>query len=190
MMVLRDHDGTPSSILGVGRDITESKQVEEKLRESEERFRALSENEPDIIYTMNLLGAITYVNPSWKRILGHDEEEILGRYFIEFAKEEDKRTYRKLFKSIRDEEKTINNYYGVMLTKDGKERIFNMNSAFNLDSQGRIIGVVGSMKDVTEMRDMEKKFHQAQKMEAIGTLAGVSPTTSTICSWASRGMPP
>ena len=70
MMVLRDHDGTPSSILGVGRDITESRQAEEKLRESEERFRALSENAPDIIYTMNLLGAITYVNPSWKRILG------------------------------------------------------------------------------------------------------------------------
>jgi two-component system, cell cycle sensor histidine kinase and response regulator CckA len=166
------HIGDEPCLLSVTQDITDRRQAEEKLRESEERFRALSENSPDIIYTMNLLGTITYVNPSWKRILGHNEEEILGCYFIDFAKEEDKRTYRKLFKSIRDDGKSVNNYIGVMLTKDGKERIFNMNSAFNLDLQGRVVGVVGSMKDVTEMRDMEKKLNRAQQMEALGTLAG------------------
>jgi PAS domain S-box-containing protein len=165
MKFMEDLANTTSQVIQAG-------MAEEALRESEERFRVLSENVPDIIYTMNLLGAITYVNPSWKRILGHDKEEVLGKYFIEFAKEEERRICRKLFKSIRDEGKTVNNYIGTMLTKDGKERVFNMNSAFNLDSQGCISGVVGSMKDITEMREMEKKFYQTQRMESIGTLAG------------------
>jgi PAS domain S-box-containing protein len=172
MLVLRDHDGTPSSILGIGRDITERKRAEDSLRESEERFRALSENAPDIIYTMNLEGAVTYANPSWKRVLGHDEEDLRGRYFTDFTNEVDRKTYRKLFKSIREDGKIVSNYIGVMLTKDGAERVFNMNSAFIRDSKGCIIGVVGTMKDITEQREMEKKLSQAQKMEAIGTLAG------------------
>ena len=167
-----DPDGRLTQLLSVGIDITEQKIAGEARRESEERFRALSESSPDIIYTMDSTGAITYVNSTWKRTLGHEKEEVLGHYFTDFAKKEDRGTYRKLFKSIRDEGKTVSNFIGVLLAKDGKERIFNMHSTFMNDSNGHIISIFGSLRDFTEYREMEEKLSHAQRLESIGTLAG------------------
>ncbi|MCE5281746.1 MAG: PAS domain S-box protein [Deltaproteobacteria bacterium] len=166
------HNPAVASFVTNVRDVTDQKRAEEALRESEEKFRALSENAPDIIYTMNIEGVIMYVNPSWERILGHHQEEVLGRCFTDFVKEEDKDIYRKQLESIRDEEINIRNHIGVMLTKDGEERVFSMNDAFNRNIGGHIVGVVGSMHDVTNLIEIEKKLILSQKIESLGTLAG------------------
>ncbi|MFA6411091.1 MAG: PAS domain S-box protein [Syntrophales bacterium] len=169
---LLDEEGNIVGAIESLRDVTGHKRLEEALRESEECFRALSENVPDIVFTMNLDGAITYVNPSWKRVLGHEKGEIIGHYFVDFAKEDDKSTYRRIFKNFRNEGGNITNHIGVLLTKEGMERELNINMAFNLNSKGQRIGVVNSMQDITEFRNMENKLNQARKMESIGTLAG------------------
>jgi PAS domain S-box-containing protein len=144
----------------------------QRIRESEERFRALSENAPDIIYTTDITGALTYVNPAWERLLGYDREDLCGRYFVNFVKESDVRRFRELFKEIRNNGINFSGVDGTILHKDGSERMFNMSGAPNLNADGKVIGAVGTFRDVTKQRMLEKQLLHASKMEAVGTLTG------------------
>ena len=130
----------------------------QKTRASEERFRALSENAPDIIYTLDAQGAFTYVNPAWERLLGHATEDVLGQYFIKFVKQEDTRLFIDAFKKIRDKKQKTIDLFGILLNKDGSERLFNMSGAPNLDADGNVIGAVGTFKDVTDLKRSEAEL--------------------------------
>lgn len=143
-----------------------------KMQESEERFRSLSENTPDIIYALNQEGFISYVNPAMERILGYSPAEVIGKKFIEFVKESDSNKFQELFDTVWEGRKIIPETLGTFLTKDGRERIFSASGAPNFDSEGQVVSLVGILRDTTEQTYLEARFRQAQKMEAIGTLAG------------------
>jgi len=172
----------------------------ELIREREQRFRALSENAPDIIYTLNIDGRFSYVNPAWGKILGYQIEDVIGKFFTDFIKNEDMERFIPAFNYIKDKRQTIIDLYVSILHKDGSERLFYMSGAPDTNSEGNVIGVVGTFKDVTDLKksefelrgmneslrqeieerklaeakraDLERQLRQAQKMEAVGTLAG------------------
>lgn len=144
----------------------------QRVRESEEQFRALSENAPDIIYTTDFAGAFTYVNPAWERLLGHAREEVCGKLFVNYVKENDVRRFSRIFKDIRDDRRCFSNVAGIILNKNGSERLFDMSGAPNLDARGNVVGVVGTFRDVTKQRSLENQLLHASKMEAVGTLTG------------------
>ena len=144
----------------------------QKVLESEERFRSLSENAPDIIYTLDFNGSFTYINPVWERILGHRPDEVIGRKFVDFARKEDSREYIQLFEQIRDGQLILRDRVGTILHKDGSEKFFNISGAPNLDLKGHVTGIVGIFRDISEQKQLESQLLHAQKMEAVGTLAG------------------
>jgi two-component system cell cycle sensor histidine kinase/response regulator CckA len=150
----------------------ERARAEGALRESEKRFRSLSENAPDIIYTLGVGGSFTYVNPAWEEIMGYGKDETLGKHFADFMKKKDSGEYVNLFKGIRNGKKIIRDGTITLLNKDGSPRLFNLSGAPDLTPAGEVTGMVGVLKDITEQRQTEAQLQQAQKMEAIGTLAG------------------
>ncbi len=146
--------------------------VYNKIRESEERFRSLSENTPDIVFALDHEGIFSYVNPAWERILGHSPFEVIGRKMIDFVKREDSEKFQQLFDQVWGEKTIIRDVLGTFLQKDGKEKIFSASGAPNFDPDGNVSSLVGILRDITEQALLESQLRQAKKMEAIGTLAG------------------
>jgi len=133
----------------------------QKIRESEERFRSLSENAPDIIYTLGINGEFTYINPAVETILGYRPEDITGKYFIDMARKEDAVRSIRAFKQVRDQRQTIKEETGILLHRDGTERYFSVSCAPNFDSDGHFIGVVGTFKNLTDIRKSEMELKRS-----------------------------
>ncbi len=130
------------------------------IQEREERFRALSENSPDIIYTLGLQGEITYLNPAWERILGYPVADMPGASFVDFVKPSDRENIRAAFRKIRDQKSRVNDLLGTLIHRDGTERVFAMSGAPNLDSGQRVTGVVGTFKDITDLKRSETELQR------------------------------
>ncbi|MBI5602663.1 MAG: PAS domain S-box protein [Deltaproteobacteria bacterium] len=145
---------------------------EKLLRASERKYRSLVESIPDIIFALDLNGSITYIGPKWKKILGHDESEVLGKFFIHFAPAEEHSFLTQVFKEARNFKKSVENICWQSHRKDGQIRYFSGSAAPLLDEQGQVVGTMGIARDITEQKKLEEQLLQAQKMESIGNLAG------------------
>jgi len=153
-------------------NITDAFLSKEALLNSERRFRSLSENAPVIIFALNTNGDITYLNPAWEKILGHDRKNLLGKPFIELVANKNEWAGENLIGQLITGQKAVVELNITIYHKMGYPRLFNTSAAANSDSEGRVTGIIGLAKDITEERKLEHQLFQSQKMEAIGTLAG------------------
>jgi PAS domain S-box-containing protein len=166
------HKEKPIGHLVTLRDITGVKKTQDALRQSEERFKSLSENAPVIIFTLDDAGTITYVNPAWKAILGHERKDLIGRPFSALFTDEQRNTLDEMFgQLIRGQAKILENTIRFP-KKNGEKGVFDLTAAVNSDDDGRITGIIGFAKDISEEERLQAQLFQSQKMEAIGTLAG------------------
>lgn len=143
-----------------------------KMQESKELFRNLSDNSPDIIYRLDINQRLKYINPVCREVLGQNWNELLDKKLTDLILEEERTAFDHIFQTIIVDKITIRDKNFIMLNKEGMPRYVTFTGAPDLDAEGKVIGVVGTLKDISILRSMENQLMQASKMEAIGTLTG------------------
>jgi two-component system, cell cycle sensor histidine kinase and response regulator CckA len=149
------------------------RQVEEALRESEDRFRRLAENALDVIYHYRLAPSprVEYISPAAAEITGYAPEEYYADPLLPFTMlhPEDRPLLPTLAQAFGRPRLTLSLR---MLRKDGTPIWTDHRVVPVYDASGALVAVEGIARDVTERRRLEAQFLQSQKMEGIGRLAG------------------
>jgi PAS domain S-box-containing protein len=157
----------PDMVMVYTEDITERKRAEERLRESEERFRSIVEATNEWIWSMDIDGRHTYSNPSVKNILGYRPEELLGRNSLDYLHEEDRRRMEELLPVFISERR---GWSGLILRwrhRDGSFRYLESNAVPIFDGDGALVGFRGSDRDITEREQNEKALTELADREAL-----------------------
>jgi PAS domain S-box-containing protein len=154
-----DENDNVTGICGVGIDITRQKQIEQELRESEEKYRDLVERINDVIYTFDTAGKLTYISPAIEGLLGYPPSEVIGQSFSKFVTPEDLEEMQDRFQQLSAGLEPGPSVYRV-LTKTGEVRWIRTSSQPIVDG-GQVFGIRGVLTDITDRVRAEAQLERA-----------------------------
>jgi PAS domain S-box-containing protein len=157
-VIERDARGRPLRAAFASLDISERKRAEEALRESEEKYRLLTEVTDDVIYMIDMRGMVTHISPQISRY-GYKPEEIISRKFTEFLAEED------IPNVMADFEKTVSTRQPSVRTlrirdKGGDLHWMEDNGAPVFNTSESVVAVSGILRDISKRRHAEEALRQ------------------------------
>jgi len=150
---------------GVLEDISERKQAEDALKESENKYRDLVENIAEVVYRTDDKARVIYVTPNIEAIGGYTQEQVLEKGFMDFIHPDDLEERLENFQVIMSGKSTVSEYR--VITKD-KRVIWVRTNAVPILKDGRTVGVQGILNDITERKAMEDLMQKnAERLEIL-----------------------
>ena len=178
---LFDAEGRLVEYQSVGRDITEARRTREELRQSEARFRAIVEDQTEVIVRFDKDLRLVFSNRANARLSGKEMEELVGTSFFDPIPEPLRSELRDALAALTPEN-PVHRGENPKTLPDGTERWFEWTNRALFDDAGQAIGYQTVGRDITERRAAEAEIarqrealHQREKLTALGSLlAGVA----------------
>jgi len=176
---ITNENGMVTRIAIFARDITGQHEAEKALKESEEKYRTILESIEEGYYETDLAGNFTFFNESLCRIFGIPENVLYGMSYHENTGEEFAERLYRVFNRVYATGRPDKGAEYEILRDDGTSLYVEVSASLLRDREGSPVGFRGIIRDIMERKHaeqerkrLEAQFHQAQRMEAIGTLAG------------------
>jgi PAS domain S-box-containing protein len=144
-----------------GFDVTDQKELEAKLRESENKYRNIVETSVEGIWIFNSVSETTYVNEKMAEMLGYNPEEMIGRFIWDFTYEEDKDIFQV---KLENRKQGIDEVYELkLLRKDGSPLWVSVSAKGFFGDAGKFEGSVGMFTDITNHKRAEDALQESEE---------------------------
>jgi PAS domain S-box-containing protein len=161
-----EHDGRVVAVIQITSDITERKQAETVLQESEERYRTVIEGAHDMIQSVRSDGSFIFANPAWLQTLGYAEKDLPGLNMFNIIHPESLAHCQEMFAKVTGGEST-QNVSATFIAKDGRKILVEGNAAPRYIGDS-IVATQGIFRDVTERKQAEELFRNLAGSSTVG----------------------
>ena len=162
--VLRTPDGKPDLMVGVNLDVTERKLVEEEVKESEEKFRRITERSFDAIYHIDVDGMLTYASPAAERLAGYRPDDVIGRHASEFITEKYLPAVGRAL-AITATGRVVESLQFEIIASDGHP-VFVEANATPIIHNDRVVATQTIVRDISARRQAEQMLEQAYEEQS------------------------
>ncbi len=162
--LIYDSDGAKIGFYGFARNVTEKVIAEQKLKESEKKYREILENIKEGYFENDLKGTYSFVNDYYCETIGYSKEEVLRKNYRSIYDEKSSKELANLFNQLyKNEIPPPFVYETQLLTQSGERPYIEALIDLKYDSEGKKVGFFGLIRDVTARKEAERKVKESEK---------------------------